>query len=273
MSDARRLLTYHGGTRSEETLDWVERFYSLKSDWLGEPVTIWDYERARARTIERLCGLPPKRVLELGAGSGGAAAATADLGYDVTAVELSTLRAANARQQASRPHQGTVTVVEGDFYSADLGTGFDVVAYWDGFGVGTDDDQHQLLARIAEAWLAPDGIALVEVFGPWAWARDAGKEKHSAERRVRARLDFHPLECRFTETVWPEDHASLAVTQTIRCYSPADFARLLDGTGLRVAMIQSATDLGNPMRLDTDASAAKERLVKDPSYLVVLERS
>ena len=253
-------------------MDWIERFYSLKSDWLGEPATIWDYERARARTIERLCGPPPKRVLELGAGSGGAAAATADLGYDVTAVELSVLRAANARQHASQPHSGALTVVEGDFYRAELGTGFDIVAYWDGFGVGTDDDQRRLLARIADSWLAPDGVALIDVFSPWVWARDAGKEKHALERRVRGRLDFHPLECRFTETVWPEHDESLAVTQTIRCYSPADLALLLDGTGLRITRIESAPDLGNPTRLDTDAGAAHERLVKDPSYLAVLAR-
>jgi len=44
-------------------------------------------------------------------------------------------------------------------YDVDIGGPFDAVCYWDGFGIGDDQDQRRLLRRIA-GWLAPDGRAL-----------------------------------------------------------------------------------------------------------------
>lgn len=254
-------------------MDWVERFYSLKAGWLGESADIWPYERLRAQTIDRLCGPPPRRILELGAGSGGAAAAAADLGYDITAVELSSVRAGNARRLAGQPRPGSVTVVEGDFYAVDVGQGFDGVVYWDGFGVGTDAEQRRLLQRVATDWLASDGVALIEVFSPWAWAGDAGKERRNEARRVRGRIDFDPLICRFTETVWPDDIESQAVTQTIRCYTPADFIMLLGRTGLRVDRLESGQDEGDPIRLDVEDPVTRQHLLGLHSYLARLVRA
>jgi hypothetical protein len=51
-------------------MGWVEQFYSLKAEWLAEPVDIFECERRRVSAIERLCGPAPRRILELGAGSG-----------------------------------------------------------------------------------------------------------------------------------------------------------------------------------------------------------
>ena len=42
-----------------------------------------------------------------------------------------------ARQLAALPHKGSLTVLEADFYTLDLNQQFDLVTYWDGFGVGT----------------------------------------------------------------------------------------------------------------------------------------
>src|SRR3712207_4816546 len=72
----------HAGRGSGDfRMEWVEAFYAkqftwLAGDYLGE---VQDHHRARAATVVRLTGPPPGRVLELGAGGGQDAAATADL--------------------------------------------------------------------------------------------------------------------------------------------------------------------------------------------------
>src|SRR5207244_9889439 len=115
------------------SMDWARNFYSTRSEWFG-PTGIFPEHRARASDIARLCGRGSKRVLELGAGAGGTAAAMADLGYTVIAIELSPVRAAFAQDLArGRPN---LTVLEADFYAVHLQGSFDVVCYWDGLGVG-----------------------------------------------------------------------------------------------------------------------------------------
>ena len=63
-------------------MDWIEPFYTKRSAWMG-PTGIFASHRARAASIERYSGAGKKRILELGAGAGGTAAALADLGHSV----------------------------------------------------------------------------------------------------------------------------------------------------------------------------------------------
>lgn len=155
-------------------MDWVERFYSTRSRWFG-PTGIFAEHRARAADVKRLCGPGAKRILELGAGSGGTAAAMADLGYTVVAVELSSVRAQFARDLAkSRPN---LTVLEADFYNVDLQGRFDVVCCWDGFGMGSDDDQCRLLQRVSREWLEQAGTMLLDIFSPLFWSSLAGRQE------------------------------------------------------------------------------------------------
>ena len=117
--------------RVEYRPSWTGEFFcSTRSRWFG-PTGIFEEHRVRAADIERLCGPGWKRILELGAGSGGTAAAMADLGHTVAAVELSSVRAVHARDLAkSRPN---ATVLEADFYVVNLQGRFDVVGYTTGF--------------------------------------------------------------------------------------------------------------------------------------------
>src|SRR5437016_2777968 len=92
------------GAHFAKSMDWARNFYSTRSEWFG-PTGIFPEHRARALDIARLCGRGSKRVLELGAGAGGTAAAMADLGYTVVAIEFSPVRAAFARDLAGgRPN-------------------------------------------------------------------------------------------------------------------------------------------------------------------------
>lgn len=238
-----------------DSLAWVKPYYTRAGEYWA-PHGIEERERDRAATLPRLCGPPPKRVLELGAGTGETAAATADAGYDVTAIEFSPTRAlhlrAHAQQRADQTVRGSLTALEADFYDVSLPGVFDVVCYWDGFGVGSDADQRRLLRHIASEWLAPGGSVLVDVFNPYRWAAEAGNElvfdrnheSHLYRQRRRFGFDF-AAGCFLDEWCPIGDETgvcdeSRAITQRIRCYNPADLRLLLEGTGLSLRATEGA---------------------------------
>ncbi|HUS17304.1 MAG TPA: class I SAM-dependent methyltransferase [Chloroflexia bacterium] len=216
--------------------NWVEEFYTRQYAWA--PFLTGDVapeHQARVEDLVRLAGAGPWRVLELGAGPGQTAAGLADAGHTVTAVELTGIAVEAAQRLASRPRRGRLQVVQGDFYTIDLPGPFDVVGYWDGFGIGSDEDQGRLLGRIA-AWLAPGGCALIDINTPWYWARVAGQEMTFPD--FGRRYHFDADGCRLLDTWWPTGDPGQAVTQSLRCYSPADLRLLLRGTGLTLADLE-----------------------------------
>jgi hypothetical protein len=144
-----------------------------------------------------------------------------------------------------------------------LGSDFDVVCYWDGFGVGDDADQRRLLRRVAEEWLAPRGAALIEVFDPVWWAAQAGFDETKEARpdenypcSLGHRRAFDATTSRALDSWW-EVGSSDVLTQSLRCYSPADLLNLVPGTGLRIDEINGA-----------DASAGDEP--RGPTYVALL---
>jgi len=220
---------------------WVRDFYAKQDEWAGvsrDPIT--DAHRRNADLVHRLTGGKIGRVLELGAGGGQNAAALADLGYSVTAIELVPSVAQNAIELAAQPRKGHLRVIVGDFCDVELPGRFDVVCYWDGFGVGSDDDQRRLLKRVAD-WLAPEGFALIEVYTPSYWsgiARSGMAGRETEFEGVCRRYGFDAAGSRMLDSWWPVGREGEAVTQSLRCYSPADFQLLLKDTGLSLESVE-----------------------------------
>ncbi|MFG1603529.1 class I SAM-dependent methyltransferase [Actinoplanes sp. NPDC049265] len=240
-------------------VEWVREFYTRTGEWWGAAeADVTDTDRQRAARISQVTGHDePLRVLELGSGYGGAAVATAQAGHTVTAIEL-TDRARHTPRLAAE-HDVTVDLIRGDFHTADTGGRFDVVTYWDGFGVGGDDDQRRLLTRIARDWLAPGGAALIDVYDPFAWAAQHGTREHRDAQpddgypnELERLLTFDQPTCTATDTWWVSTRPHQPISQRLRCYTPADLALLLTGTGLNLT--------GTRQPLDPD----------DWSYLAVL---
>ncbi len=65
--------------------------------------------------------------------------------------------------------------------------------------------------------------------------------------------DFDPIGGRFLDQWWPIGDKSQLITQTVRCYTPADFILLIEGTGLAVEIV--AVD-GNTFRADESSTVA-----------------
>ena len=217
-------------------MHWARDYYAQQSRTFARGV-ITDAHRSIAARLHGWCG-GAASVLELGAGAGGVAAALADLGPEVWAVEFNPADAQLARalaaERAERLH-----VVEADFYEVDLGRRFDFVFYWDGFGIGSDDDQRRLLRRIAADWLAPGGRALIDVFSPWNWMRRDGETStHPAVDGTpwQRTVEFDAAGSRFRDLWRPagESTGDTERSQSIRCYSLPELALLCEGTGLVV---------------------------------------
>jgi SAM-dependent methyltransferase len=224
------------------SLEWVKGFYDQAGLWFGLDPQEEGVHAARVETVARLCGAGPFRMLELGAGPGATAAAMADAGHQVTAIEMSAARAAQARERAAAPHPGSLTVLEGDFYTVALAERFDVVCCWETFGLGSDADQRRLLRRIAAEWLAPGGCALVDVYSPVRPTREAGSEARlwtaDGALELIERCYFDPVRGQWIDEWQPVGAPEQALAQTVRCYTPADLLLLLEGTGLALKRVE-----------------------------------
>jgi len=249
---------------------WIRDFYDQTGLWWGPGTENPDEDRARAAAINRLCGPGPKRVLELGCGAGHSAAATAKLGHTVVGVDLSPRRIRQAKDSYPDPLPGPLVFVEGDFYTLELEGRFDVVTYWDGFGVQSDADHRRLLRRIAGEWLAPVGSVLLDVASS-AWAaRHAGEEMRldplegvPGSVEMLRRWHYDVLHARWIDEWVPTSHPEEALEQTIRCYTPADFQLLLEGTGLALKYIEVN---GQLIELSPDKIAASGPLLEAYSF-------
>ena len=208
----------------------LRRFYEQQNEWVGVySGDIAERHRKNAAAVYRLAGGRLGRLLDLGAGGGQNAAAAADLGYSVVAVDIVPSFIENARQLASRPCKGHIQAIQANFYEVEFPDPFDIVCYWDGFGIGSDEDQRRLLRRIA-GWLQPTGFALIEVYTPWYWTRSAGRRMEFGS--VVRQYGFDAEASRMLDRWWPAGREKDAVSQSLRCYSPDDLRAVLEGTGL-----------------------------------------
>ena len=222
-------------------MEWARDYYDLQSRTFARG-SITDQHRAIAQRLHGWCGELPacRRVLELGAGAGGTAAALADLGHDVWAIEFNASDAALARAIARETQPGSLTIIEDDFYDAAIDTDFDFIFYWDGFGIGTDADQRRLLHRIGAKWLAPGGRVLIDVFSPWNWLQQDGDVSEYTAKdgsTWRRTIAFDAVASRFIDHWSPATSPAQdgpARSQSLRCYTLPEFALLVRGTGLRV---------------------------------------
>lgn len=223
-------------------MDWVEHFYSVTGSWWGDAESKTSgVDRARSRFVAHIA---PEQgsVLELGCGYGTTARVLGESGFDVVAIDLSD-RIERAAQDAQN-----VRYVRGDFYTADVGRQFDVVCYWDGFGVGEDHDQVVLLKRIADEWLRPGGFAVIEVFHPTGWKVDDGldevKEPSPGEgyhHRLGHRRTFDEQASRAIDSWW-ELGSDCVMSQSLRCYRADEFSALASTAKLEVVRFSRSFD-------------------------------
>jgi SAM-dependent methyltransferase len=216
-------------------MDWIRGFYA-RQDSLAKiyQQPIAEHDRRRAAAVRCSLTAGGNSVLELGCGGGQTAAAIADLGYDIVAVDLNPSAVRHARKLAAVPRPGTLTVLEADFFDLNPAEPFELICYFDGFGTGQDADQRRLLQRIC-SWLKPGGLALIEVYTPWYWQNMAGRMMQFGQACRRYGYDAGGQ--RMLDTWWAAGNSGDEVTQSLRCYTPAEFEALAANSGLRLVEI------------------------------------
>jgi SAM-dependent methyltransferase len=229
----------HGTSSHARTARRTDAHYDRTALWWGT-TRISDRDRARARLVHETAG-GASRVLELGVGFGGTAAATADLGHHVFGIERSHNRAAWARRHMTCSRAGRLEILEADFDTVTLSETFDGITYWSGFGAGPDSSHRALLQRM-RGWLRPAGWVLIDVFEPTWWAAQDGTVQ--IKRGFTQRLNYDLNTSRLCVTYWLSDRPQRPTTETIRCYTPEEFADLVDGIGF-VCDPGRPTDVGS----------------------------
>ena len=237
-------------------VEWVAEFYRKQYEWADWRSRWGDFDPAASDphvdAVRRLAGEGPKRILELGPGTGSTAAALAHAGHDVVTIELQPMLADHITELAGKVEHGSLRSITGDFYEVDPGGSYDVVAYFDGFGLGSDEDQRRLLRRVG-GWLTIEGCGVIDVLTPWYFAKSAGSEEEFPEGSgIYYREGFEAEGSRMTEQMWRKGREEDVVTQSLRCYSPADLRLLLEGTDLVLVEMEPHSDqwYGEPTTLE-----------------------
>lgn len=246
-------------------MDWVKEFYTAQNEWFGVYlVEIEENHRERAILINSMTDSKPKKILELGAGGGQTSIALSELGHEVSMIELLEDSVEHAHLLAEE--RGVeIEILHGDFYEVNIEKKFDLVCYFDSFGIGEDDDQIQLLKRI-KSWLNPNGCAIIEIGATWYWGGIA-KGKIVDLGACYRQYDFDALGSRLIDSWWRKKDPETIVKQSLRCYTPMDLRLLLKETGLEITELQA----GGSVDYDRMEFVKKTKLEDAMTYYIKLE--
>ncbi|TFB22160.1 class I SAM-dependent methyltransferase [Filobacillus milosensis] len=249
-------------------MNWVKEFYNKQYIWSKENVE-GDFKELREDLVDKLetyATPSTKRILELGSGLGQFAVAAAKRGYGVTTIELTEEGVKHAKMLAEKHGvEDQVSIVHGDFYEVEFDKQFDIICYWDGFGIGSDADQQKLLKRVSK-WMKSDALALIDIYTPWYWAKVAGESMSMGG--LARQYDFDSIECKMVDTWWIKGREEDKVTQYLRCYSPADLKLLIGELNLALDHVEP----GGAMNYDEQKYHAKVPLHQAMSYMAVLKK-
>ncbi len=249
-------------------MDWVKTFYSKQNEWFGVYLgEVEEPHHKRAWLVQEMANLIGRAsILELGGGGGQTAFALANLGHEVQMIELLPDSAAHAQKLAAKMDKGKMTVIQGDFYEVNFSSSFDIVCYFDSFGIGNDEDQRRLLRRIA-SWLKPQGQAIIEIGATWYWGGVANGVTMDLGAGFRS-YGFDPIESRLIDRWWLPDNPDEVYFQSLRCYTPADLRLLLQDTGLSLKEIRP----GGKVNYQDLEFVEKAPLEEAMTYYVLLGR-
>ncbi|MDN4608780.1 class I SAM-dependent methyltransferase [Sporosarcina highlanderae] len=214
------------------TNQWVIPFYKKQFEWLRD---IEDemavYLQKDADTIEEQIGVKFETMLDIGAGVGSIARTLDARGISMTTLELVPELVEAARLRSSK----TIDIHLGDFYTYEFSKQFDVVSYFDGFGVGTDDDQLKLLERMKN-WVNDDGSLLIDIYNPNYWRNIAAGKEMKIDDAERI-YSFDEAGCRMVDSWWHSENPDEIVTQSLRCYTVDEISTMCKNAGLTITGI------------------------------------
>ncbi|MCL4269466.1 MAG: class I SAM-dependent methyltransferase [Anaerolineales bacterium] len=222
----------------EGDTDWIRSFYTAAVEWWGESWYDGENLKGRLDIVKKYASETDKRILELAAGTGEIAICFCDHGYSVLAVDLCHKNIElMTKIQKERPN---LRVMEGDFLKIHINEQFPTICMFEAFGFGSDQEQQQLLEKV-EKWLTPNGILILDVYHPWGPIQASGTKRELDKLEdIPGSVDmteysyYDPIKSRWIDIWEPKNDKDNRKTQSIRCYTPADFVLLAKTCGLSV---------------------------------------
>lgn len=219
--------------------DWIKSFYDAAVEWWGESWYDGENLRRRLDIVKKYASDTDKRILELAAGTGETAGYFCDNGYLVLAVDISHRNIElMTKIQIEKPN---LRIAEGDFLNVAIDEQFPTICLFESFGLGSDKEQKQLLRRVNDEWLIPNGILILDVYHPFGPIRASGtKQELERLENIPGSVDmteysfYDPVKSRWIDIWEPKNNKKSKKIQSIRCYTPADFILLAEGSGLAI---------------------------------------
>lgn len=239
-------------------------FQQVVSNIYGGKVTSYHIEKANL--VKEWLSKNQGDILELGAGGGQMVLALSNVGYDVTGLELNEVIFEQAESLIQKKENARM--IQGDFYNWTPSKQYDVITYFDGFGLDSDDQQRYLLERLHQ-WLKPNGYLILEVYTPWYWANIAN-EKSMNLGQISRKYTFDAQNCRLIDTWFEHKTPQKKHYQSLRCYSPADLKLLIKDL-FKIDKIDKI-EAGGAVDYENKKYSPKVELCKSMSYVVLLSK-
>ena len=223
----------------EGDTEWIKSFYDAAVEWWGESWYDGENLKSRLDVVKKYASETDKRILELAAGTGETAAYFCDNGYLILAVDINHKNIEIITiLQKERPN---LRVTEGDFLKIHINERFPTICMFESFGLGSDKEQQQLLRRVNEEWLTPNGIMILDVYHPFGPIQASGtKRELDRLENIPGSVDmteysyYDPIKGRWIDIWEPKSDIKSRKIQSIRCYTPADFILLAESSGLAI---------------------------------------
>ncbi|MGE7624382.1 class I SAM-dependent methyltransferase [Viridibacillus sp. NPDC096237] len=215
-----------------------DQFYDKQYEWMNKftGVAIGQYHHELVGLVEKNSQQGPLHLLELGSGNGEFAVAAALREHQVTTVDIIQLAIQKMIHLAKENNVTKRMHVHHDsFYTIQFADKFDAICYWDGFGVGADEDQQLLLSNI-DIWLKPGGKAFIDVYAPNYWRKTAGQFVKISQK-IHRQYDYDLENNRMLDSWWLSENPDEKKQQSLRCYDVVEFEKLITSTSLSIEEI------------------------------------
>lgn len=192
-----------------------------------------EYSVGRIEEVLSLVDRRPSNALELGCGMGIDAIAMNGRVSQVDAIEILEDLVTFALGLKEK-YQANVNFININFLNYNPKTKYDLIYYLDGYGVGSHEDQQNLLLKVTE-WVKDDGRCVIEIYAPEYWKNIDGRSMKLSESLSRVYgYDFE--EDALLDT-WFDSESDIDYTQVLKCYSLEQFREYAHKAGLVVEKI------------------------------------
>lgn len=214
-------------------MHWVKDFYGFQRNVLRES-SMEDW-KPKIELIKKNGVKPLSQILELGGGAGEFAVLAANNKYTTTMIDIVAENVKKAKNLKEKHEARNLEIFQGDFYEINDLEKFDAICYWDGFGIGEDEDQVRLLNIMYKA-LKPKGLAFIDFYPVGFWKQQQKKEFWFDKETGRG-YDYDLENNKMIDCWWTNSKLT-QYCQYLKCYNTVEIEALIKQTPFTLKIIE-----------------------------------